>query len=100
MKLWQLRAVVPGAVGVLLSMPIVAQEPMASDRPGSGAGPSIEPTMIWVVPYPDEIYAVPYSCYRVRRCSGYDLYYFRDRPNRLTRLAPEPPADQLPPSIE
>ena len=45
--------------------------------------------------------AVPYSCYRIGRCSAYDLYYFRDRPNRLTRLAPEAPAESVesPPSI-
>ena len=37
---------------------------------------------------------VPYaSCYRVGRCSLLDLYRFRDRPNRLTRLAPEAPSD-------
>ena len=64
--------------------------------------------MVRVVPYPDEIYglpgvapAVPYSCYRIGRCSAFDLYRFRDRPNRLTRLAPEAPteSDALPPSI-
>jgi len=59
--------------------------------------------MMRVFPYPDEMYslpgvapAVPYACYRVGRCSAYDLYRFRDRPNRLTRLAPEPPPE--PPS--
>jgi len=36
---------------------------------------------------------VPYaSCYRIGRCSLVDLYRFRDRPNRLTRLAPEAPS--------
>ena len=59
-------------------------------------GPPIEPTMIRVVRYPEEIYALP-ACYRVGRCSAYDLYRFRDRPNWLTRLAPEAPAE--PPSI-
>ena len=57
--------------------------------------------MVWVLPYVDETDAVPYSCYRFRRCSAYDLYYFRDRPNRLARLAPEPPTEgaELLPSI-
>ena len=64
--------------------------------------------MMRVVPYPDEIYALPevapvvtYSCYRIGRCSAYDLYRFRDRPNRLTRLAPEAPSETgaSPPSI-
>jgi hypothetical protein len=87
----------PGALGVLLSMPAAAQGLSASDQPASVAGPPIGPTMMRVVPYPDEMYAVPVvapavpyaSCYRVGRCSAYDLYRFRDRPNRLTRLAPE-----------
>jgi hypothetical protein len=56
-----------------------------------------------IVPYPDEKYtpsgvapAVPYaSCYRVGRCSADDLYRFRDRPNRLTRLAPEAPPETV-----
>jgi hypothetical protein len=94
-----LRAVLPGAVGVLLSMSAAAQGPIASDQPASVAGPPMEPTMMRVVPYPDEMYAlpgvapaVPYAwCYRIGRCSAYDLYRFRDRPNRLTRLAPAPP---------
>ncbi len=64
--------------------------------------------MMRVVPYPDEMYplpgvapAVPFSCYRIGRCSAYDLYRFRDRPNRLTRLAPETPteSDAVPPSV-
>ena len=54
-----------------------------------------------LVPYPHEgitlpeiAPGVPYaSCYRIGRCSLLDLYRFRDRPNRLTRLAPEPPSD-------
>jgi hypothetical protein len=94
MKLCQLRAVVPGAVGLLISMSCAAQGPMAST---SVTRHSFEPTMVRVDPYPDEMYALPrvepYSCYRARRCSVYDLYYFADRPNRLTRLAPEAPTE-------
>jgi hypothetical protein len=96
MNIWQ-RAVLPGAVGMLLSMSAVAQESTASDRPAP-IGRPFELTMMRVFPYPDETYAPPGiapvpACYRLRRCSDYDLYYFRDRPNRLTRLAPEAPAD-------
>jgi hypothetical protein len=93
-----IRAVLPSAVGVLLSMSAAAQGPSASE-------PLTEPTMRGV-PYPDELFtlpglapAVPYaSCYRVGRCSAYDLYRFRDRPNRLTRLAPEAPESVTAPS--
>jgi hypothetical protein len=105
-----IRAVVPGAIGVLLSMSAAAQGLIASDQPASVIDPSMEPTMMRIVPYPDEMYtppgvapAVPYaSCYRIGRCSAYDLYRFRDRPNRLTRLAPEAPPESVirPPSIE
>ena len=53
--------------------------------------------MMRVVPYADEMSAAPgdapASCYRIGRCSLYDLYRFRDRPNRLTRLAPEAPPE-------
>ena len=98
-----IRAVLPGAVGVLLSMSAAAQGLIASDQPASVTGPPMEPTMMWAVPYPDEMYAlpgvapaVPYaSCYRVGRCTAYDLYRFRDRPNRLTRLAPEAPPESV-----
>jgi len=97
------RAVLPGTVGVLLSMLAAAQGLIASDQLDSVAGPLMEPTMLRVVPYPDEMYAlpgvapaVPYaSCYRVGRCSASDLYRFRDRPNRLTRLAPEAPPERV-----
>ena len=105
-----IRAVVPGAIGVLLSMSAAAQGIIAPDQPASVTKPSMEPTMVRIVPYPDEMYtppgvapAVPYpSCYRIGRCSAYDLYRFRDRPNRLTRLAPEAPPESVirPPSIE
>ncbi len=96
-----IRAILPGAVGVLLSMSAAAQGLIASDQPTSVTGPPVEPTLMRVVPYPDEMYtrsgvapAVPYaSCYRIGRCSANDLYRFRDRPNRLTRLAPEAPPE-------
>ena len=103
-----IRAAVPGAVGMLLSMSAAAQGPIASNQAASVTGPSMEPTMMRVVPYPNKMYTLPgvapavqYSCYRVGRCSAYDLHRFRDRPNRLTRLAPEAPQESvaLPPSI-
>jgi len=98
-----IRAVVSGAVGVLFSMSAAAQGPSGSDPPASVTGPSTEPTMIRVVPHPDAMStlhgtapAAPYpSCYRFGRCSAYDLYRFRDRPNRLTRLAPEAPTESI-----
>ena len=93
----------PSALGVLLSMSAAAQGLTAPDKPASVAGPPIGPTMMWVVPYRAEIYAVPdvapavpyASCYRIGRCSAYALYRFRDRPNRLTRLAPEAPPESV-----
>jgi hypothetical protein len=96
------RALLPGAVGVLLSMLAAAQGLIASDQLTSVTSPPVEPTMMRVVPYPDELRtlsglapAIPYaSCYRVGRCSANDLYRFRDRPNRLTRLAPEAPPER------
>ncbi len=101
-----IRAVFSGAVAMLLWMSGAAQGPIAADQPASVTGPSMGATMMRFVPYPYEMYtlpgsapAVPYaSCYRVGRCSAYDLYRFRDRPNRLTRLAPEAPPER-PPSI-
>ena len=100
-----IRAAVLVAAGMLLSMSAAAQGPIASDQPASVTGPSIEPRARWVVQYADEIPevapAVPYSCYRVGRCSAYDLYRFRDRPNRLTRLAPQAPPESVAlPSIQ
>jgi hypothetical protein len=87
---------------MLLSMSAVEQGSMASDQPAPVTS-FFQPTMMRVVPYPNETstlpgITVPYSCYRVGRCTAYDLYYFRDRPNRLTRLAPEAPteSDALP----
>ena len=97
-----IRAVVPGAVGMLLAMSAAAQGPIASDQPASITGPAMEATMMRVLPYSGGMYRTlpgvapefPYpSCYRVGRCSAYDLYRFRDRPNRLTRLAPEAPPE-------
>ena len=89
----------PGAFGVLLSMAATAQGLTASDQPASAAGPPIGPTMMQLVPYPNGMHARPDagpavpSCYRIGRCSADDLYRFRDRPNRLTRLAPEAPSE-------
>ena len=95
------RTIIPGAVGLLLSMLAAAQGSTASDQPSSVTAPYAEPTMMRVVPYPDEMYtlsgvapAVP-SCYRIGRCSAFDIYRFRDRPNRLTRLAPEAPSESF-----
>jgi len=88
-----IRGAIPGALAMLLMMSAAAQGPIASDQPALGTGPFSGPTMMRVIPYPDEMYpsAPEYSCYRIGRCSAYDLYRFRDRPNRLTRLAPEAP---------
>ena len=92
-----IRAIVHGAVGVLLSMSAAGQGPIASDQLVSVAGATTAPTLMRVVPYPDEMQTLPgdapASCYRIGRCSVYDLYRFRDRPNRLTRLAPEAPPE-------
>ena len=90
------RVIVTGAVGMLISISAATQGAISPEEPAFAMGPPIEPTMIRVVRYPEEIYALP-ACYRVGRCSAYDLYRFRDRPNWLTRLAPEAPAE--PPSI-
>jgi hypothetical protein len=85
------------AAGVLLSSP-AAQGETAIIQPPLAVAPSFEPTMR-VIPYPDDRYALPavepYSCYRFRRCSDYDLYHYADRPNWLTRLAPEAPAESV-----
>lgn len=90
MKRWRLCRVVPGAVGLLISMSSAAQAPTP---PTVVTRHSFEPTMMRAEPYLDQLDDMPrfepYSCYRARRCSLQDLYYFADRPNRLTRLAPE-----------
>ena len=92
-----------GAVGMLLAVSAAAQGPIAPGEPDSATGPFMQPTMMRVVPYPDEPPGVEgpvtYSCYRIGRCSAYDLYRFRDRPNRLTRLAPEAPPEAVAPSL-
>ena len=86
-----------GAFGVLLSTVATAQGLIVTDQPASDAGPLTGPTMVQVVSYPDGMYALPEvapavpSCFRIGRCSAYDLYRFKDRPNRLSRLAPEAP---------
>jgi hypothetical protein len=83
----------------------MGQVPIASQRPAYLPGAPAEPTLMRVVPYPDEAHTLPGdsppSCYRIGRCSAYDLYRFRDRPNRLTRLAPEAPPEGAarPPSV-
>lgn len=96
------RTIVPGAVGILLSMLATGQGLSALDQPTFSTAPPVEPMMM-PVPYADETFpvfraapALPYaSCYRVGRCSANDLYRFRDRPNRLTRLAPEAPPESV-----
>jgi hypothetical protein len=104
----RIRAIVPGAVCVLLSMSAAAQAQIASDQPASVTDRLTSSTMTRVAPYPNKMYIVPGdepeipSCYRVGRCSAYDLYRFGDRPNRLTRLAPEAPSERVirPPSLQ
>jgi len=91
------------AVGLLMlvSMSAISQGPVASDPMATASNPPLALTMLQVVPYPHENITlreiapgVPYaSCYRVGRCSLLDLYRFKDRPNRLTRLAPEAPSE-------
>src|ERR1700746_4059311 len=98
-----------GAVGGLLSTLATAQGFIGFDEPASFIGPRAEPMMMPVAPYADEAYplsgvapTLPYaSCYRMGRCSLNDLYRFRDRPNRLTRLAPQAPEESAawPPSV-
>jgi hypothetical protein len=88
---------------MLLSASAAAQGPLASDRLSVSVPRQMALTMIEITPYPDETYTpygaeAPYaSCYRVRRCSLYDLYRFADRPNWLTRLAPDAPKETDPP---
>ena len=91
-----LRASLLGVVGMLLSTAAAAQGSAPSDPPSHTVPRTMAPTMMRIVPYPDEIDGAEVthaSCYRIGRCSAYDLFRFRDRPNRLTRLAPEAPAD-------
>jgi hypothetical protein len=74
-----------------------AANPTSTDQAASHADLAIAPTMIRVVRYPEDVDPLP-ACYRIGRCSANDLYRFRDRPNWLTRLAPEAPGE--PPSIQ
>jgi hypothetical protein len=90
------RAIFAGVVGMLIPISAASQGAASSAEAGFRIGPPVEPTMMRIVRYPEEMNTLP-GCFRVGRCSGYDLYRFRDRPNWLTRLAPEAPAD--PPSI-
>jgi len=97
--------VVPRAIAALM-LSAAAQLAIASDPPPFVIDVRTEPTMIRVIPYPDEFSAAPDvapavpSCYRVGRCSAHDLHRFRDRPNRLTRLAPQAPPEFVMPPIE
>lgn len=83
-------------------MSAAAQGVIASDRPVIVSEPPLGPTTMRIVRYLDATTvtdvapSIP-SCYRVGRCSAYDLYRFRNRPNRLTRLAPEAPPDSVMP---
>jgi len=84
------------ATSAMSQGPVTAPLATTTDSP-------VGPTMVQQVPDPRESIAlpefapgVPYaSCYRIGRCSALDLYRFRDRPNRLTRLAPQPPSDTV-----
>lgn len=86
---------------MLLSMSAMSQGPVASNPMAAASSPALGLTMKQLVRYPHEDIALPEiapgvayaSCYRIGRCSLLDLYRFRDRPNRLTRLAPEAPSD-------
>ena len=95
-RLKTFRAIIHGAIAGLLATSVAWQAPLASDRPASVIAAPTDQTMVRIVPYPDEMPGpgdVP-ACYRIGRCSAYDLYFFRDRPNRLTRLAPEAPPEE------
>lgn len=71
----------------------------------------------WYGPYPPSLVVVPsYSygayrspaplaadpppCLRFGRCSAFELYLFRDRPERLERLAPAAPPSGFPPAVQ
>jgi len=78
---------------MLLSVSAMSQAPVASDPMATASSPHpLGLTMMQLVSYPHEDIAlpeiapgVPYaSCYRIGRCSLFDLYRFRERPNRLT----------------
>ena len=71
----------------------------------------------WYGPYPPSMVIVPFypygpysfsapfpadwpSCYRFGRCSAFELHLFRDRPDRLERLAPAAPPSGSPPPVQ
>jgi hypothetical protein len=93
-------------MGVLLSTSVAGQGPIAADRPVSVTSMPAAATLMRVVTYPDDLYLLPQdappACLRIGRCSAHDLYRFRDRPNRLARLAPEalPESQALLPSTQ
>jgi hypothetical protein len=88
---------------MVLATPAMSQGPVAFDPLATATDSPVGLTMMQPVPYPREGISppeiapgVPYaSCYRIGRCSALDLYRFRDRPNRLTRLAPQAPSDTV-----
>ncbi len=91
--------------GMLVALALVAT-PRAEAQTvtgGVGLGYGVYPVapVVLVPLYPDPygVYADPLrftdelpSCYRFGRCTLRDLERFRDRPNRLDRLAPAVPA--------
>jgi hypothetical protein len=87
----------------VLATSAMSQGPVASDPLATTTDSPVGPTMMQPMPYlregitlPEIAPGVPYaSCYRIGRCSALDLYRFRDRPNRLTRLAPQAPLDTV-----
>jgi len=91
-----IRTIFAGFVAMIISMSAASQGAISPEEPAFGIGPPVAPTMVRVVRYPEEVNILP-GCYRIGRCSAYDLYRFRDRPNWLTRLAPEAPAE--PPQV-
>jgi hypothetical protein len=65
---------------------------------GYGVYPVAPVVLVPLYPYPYGVYPDPLrfsdelpSCYRFGRCTLRDLELFRDRPNRLDRLAPAAP---------
>lgn len=94
-------AIVAGALLLVCSGSAPAQQSAPSPPSSIDERPLAAPMML--VPYPIEVDipievapGVPYaSCYRIGRCSLRDLYRYSDKPNRLTRLAPEPPPESV-----
>jgi len=90
-------SILASALG-LLSLAAVAQGPVGLDQPAYEFGPPPVTTTMQIAPYSHRIVSMPDvvavpACYRMGRCSAHDLYRFRDRPDRLTRLAPEAPGE-------